>query len=125
MSSRIEILDAIKKMNVMELALLIKDIETEFGVSAAAPVAAVAAMPAAGAAAPAEEKLEYKVTLKDAGANKINVIKALRSVTTLSLGDAKNGAENVPFVVAEAASKDDAHKIKKALEEVGAKIELS
>ena len=125
MSSRIEILDAIKKMNVMELALLIKDIETEFGVSAAAPVAAVAAMPAAGAAAPAEEKLEYKVTLKDAGANKINVIKALRSVTTLSLGDAKNGAENVPFVIAEAASKDDAHKIKKALEEVGAKVELS
>ena len=125
MSSRIEILDAIKKMNVMELALLIKDIETEFGVSAAAPVAAVAAMPAAGAAAPAEEKLEYKVTLKDAVANKINVIKALRSVTTLSLGDAKNGAENVPFVIAEAASKDDAHKIKKALEEVGAKIELS
>jgi large subunit ribosomal protein L7/L12 len=125
MSSRIEILDAIKKMNVMELAELIKDIETEFGVSAAAPVAAVAAMPAAGAAAPAEEKLEYKVTLKDAGANKINVIKALRSVTTLSLGDAKNGAENVPFVIAEAASKDDAHKIKKALEEVGAKVELS
>ncbi len=125
MSSRIEILDAIKKMNVMELALLIKDIENEFGVSAAAPVAAVAAMPAAGAAAPAEEKLEYKVTLKDAGANKINVIKALRSVTTLSLGDAKNGAENVPFVIAEAASKDDAHKIKKALEEVGAKVELS
>ena len=125
MSSRIEILDAIKKMNVMELAELIKDIETEFGVSAAAPVAAVAAMPAVGAAAPAEEKLEYKVTLKDAGANKINVIKALRSVTTLSLGDAKNGAENVPFVIAEAASKDDAHKIKKALEEVGAKVELS
>jgi len=86
MSSRIEILDAIKKMNVMELAQLIKDIETEFGVSAAAPVA-VAAMPAAGAAPAAEEKLEYKVTLTDAGASKINVIKALRSVTTLSLGD--------------------------------------
>jgi large subunit ribosomal protein L7/L12 len=124
MSSRIEILDAIKKMNVMELAQLIKDIETEFGVSAAAPVA-VAAMPAAGAAPAAEEKLEYKVTLTDAGASKINVIKALRSVTTLSLGDAKNGAENVPFVIAEAASKDDAQKIKKALEEVGAKVELS
>lgn len=124
MSSRIEILDAIKKMNVMELAQLIKDIETEFGVSAAAPVA-VAAIPAAGAAPAAEEKLEYKVTLTDAGASKINVIKALRSVTTLSLGDAKNGAENVPFVIAEAASKDDAQKIKKALEEVGAKVELS
>ncbi len=108
----------------MELAQLIKDIETEFGVSAAAPVA-VAAMPAAGAAPAAEEKLEYKVTLTDAGASKINVIKALRSVTTLSLGDAKNGAENVPFVIAEAASKDDAQKIKKALEEVGAKVELS
>ena len=125
MSSRIEILDAIKKMNVMELAQLIKDIENEFGVSAAAPVAAVAAMPAGGAAPAAEEKLEYKVILNDAGANKINVIKALRSVTALSLGDAKNGAENVPFLIAEAASKDDAHKIKKALEEVGAKVELA
>jgi large subunit ribosomal protein L7/L12 len=125
MSSRTEILDAIKKMNVMELADLIKDIETTFGVSAAAPVAAAVAMPAAGAAAVAEEKNEYKVTLVDAGANKINVIKALRSVTSLSLGDAKNGAENVPFVVSEAASKDDAQKIKKTLEEAGGKIELA
>ena len=123
MSSRTEILDAIKKMNVMELAELIKDIETTFGVSAAAPVAAAAAV--AAPAAVAEEKNEYKVTLLDAGANKINVIKALRSVTTLSLGDAKNGAENVPFVVSEAASKDDAQKIKKTLEEAGGKVELA
>lgn len=123
MSSRTEILDAIKKMNVMELAELIKDIETTFGVSAAAPVAAAAAIAAPAAAA--EEKNEYKVTLLDAGANKINVIKALRSVTSLSLGDAKNGAENVPFVISEAASKDDAQKIKKTLEEAGGKIELA
>jgi large subunit ribosomal protein L7/L12 len=124
MSSRTEILDAIKKMNVMELAELIKDIETTFGVSAAAPVAA-AAVAVAGAAPAAEEKNEYKVTLLDAGANKINVIKALRSVTTLSLGDAKNGAENVPFVVSEAAPKDEAQKIKKTLEEAGGKVELA
>ena len=124
-SKNVEILDFIKKMSVMELAELIKAIETEFGVSAAAPVAAVAVSAGAAAPAAAEEKLEYKVTLEDAGAKKIDVIKALRSVTSLSLGDAKNGAENVPFVISEAAPKDEANKIKKTLEEAGAKVELS
>ncbi len=121
-----QIVDQIKTMSVMELAQLIKTLEETFGVSAAAPVAAA---PVAGAAAPvaqAEEKLEYKVTLKDAGANKINVIKALRVVNSaLSLGAAKEAAENVPFVVAESSPKEEAQKMKKTLEEAGAKVDLS
>jgi large subunit ribosomal protein L7/L12 len=128
MSSKAKFIDEIKKMTVMELAELIKELEETFGVSAAAPAAAVA-MPAAGGAAPAaaaEEKSEYKVTLKESGADKIKVIKALRAaVSTLSLGAAKEAVDNTPFVVAEAASKDDAQKIKKALEEAGAKVELA
>lgn len=118
--------DEISKMSVMELSELIKSLEEKFGVSAAAPVAAVA-MPVAGAAAPAaaEEKNEFKVTLKESGADKIKVIKAIRTVSTLSLGDAKNAVENTPFVVSEAAPKEEANKIKKTLEEAGAKVELS
>jgi large subunit ribosomal protein L7/L12 len=126
MSSSAKIIEDIKKMSVMELAELVKTLEETFGVSAAAPVAAAAAMPAGAApAAAAEEKNEYKVTLKDAGADKIKVIKALRTVTSLALGAAKEAVDSAPFVVSEAASKDDAQKIKKALEEAGAKIELS
>lgn len=123
MSSTINILDAIDKMSVMELAALIKSIEEKYGVSAA-PVAMAGAAPAAAAEA-AEEKTEYKVTLKDAGAEKIKVIKALRTITTLSLGDAKAAVDATPYVVSEAASKDDAAKFKKTLEEAGAKVELS
>mgnify|MGYP001563001683 FL=1 len=124
--SSVKIIDEIKKMSVLELAELVKILEETFGVSAAAPAASVA-MPAASAAAaaPAEEKNEYKVILKDVGANKINVIKALRSATTLSLGAAKEAVDNVPFVVSEAAPKDDAQKMKKDLEAAGAKVELS
>ena len=124
MSATVKIIDEISKLSVMELAELVKSLETKFGVSAAAPVAAAAA-PVAAAAAPAEEKSEYKVTLKDSGTEKIKVIKAIRTVTTLSLGAAKEAVENTPFVVAESAPKEEAQKIKKALEEVGAKIELS
>ena len=124
-----KIVDEIKKMSVMELAELIKTLEETFGVSAAAPVGAVAMPAAQGAAAPAaaaEEKSEYKVTLKESGADKIKVIKALRTVaTSLSLGAAKEAVEGTPFVVAEAASKEDAQKMKKVLEEAGAKVELS
>lgn len=124
MATSAKIIDLIKELNVMELAQLIKDLENEFGVSAAAPVAAVAAAPAA-AAPVAEEKNEYKVVLKDGGADKIKAIKALRSVvTTLSLGDAKAGVENCPFVISEAAPKDEAQKIKKTMEEAGAKVDL-
>jgi large subunit ribosomal protein L7/L12 len=125
MSATVRIIDEIKKLNVMELADLIKELEVTFGVSAAAPVAAVAATAAVAAPAAAEEKSEYKVTLVEGGADKIKAIKAIRTVTSLSLGAAKEGVENCPFVIAEAASKDDAQKIKKAMEEAGAKVELS
>ena len=118
------IVEEISKMSVMDLAKLVKELEDKFGVSAAAPVA-VAAPSAQESVAAAEEKTEFKVTLKDVGSQKIKVIKALRSVTTLSLGDAKNAVEGAPYVVVDSASKDDAEKIKKALEEVGAKVELS
>jgi len=116
------LIEEIGKMSVMDLAQFVKDLQERFGVTAVAAVAA----PAAGAAAPAaEERNEFKVTLKESGAETIKVIKALRTVTTLSLGDAKKAVESAPFVVAEAAPKEDAQKIKKALEEAGAKVELS
>lgn len=117
--------DEISKMSVMDLADLVKELEEKFGVSAAMPMAAAVATEAAAPAAAQEEKSEFKVTLKDAGADKIKVIKALRSVTTLALGAAKEAVENTPFVVAESAPKEDAQKIKKALEEAGAKVDLS
>lgn len=123
MSSKL--IEEIKKMSVMELNDLVKEIEEAFGVSAAAPVAAVAAAPVASAGQAAETKTEFKVTIKDAGSEKIKVIKALRTVTTLALGDAKKAVDSVPFVVAEAAPKEEAEKMKKALEESGAKVELS
>lgn len=123
MSSKHEhLIEEIGKMSVMDLAQFVKDLQDRFGVT---PMAAVAAAPAADSAAPAAEKNEFKVTLKEAGAEAIKVIKALRSVTTLSLGDAKKAVESAPFVVADAAPKEDAQKIKKALEEAGAKVELS
>ncbi len=116
------LIEEISKMSIMDLSQFVKDLQERFGVSAALPVAAASA----GAAAPAaEEKNEFKVTLKEAGAEAIKVIKALRSVTTLSLGDAKKAVESAPFVVSEAAPKEEAQKIKKALEEAGAKVELS
>lgn len=124
MASSAEFIDQIKKMSVMELAELIKELEETFGVSASAPVAAVAAAPAAAGGA-AEEKSEYKVVLKEAGSQKIKVIKALRSITSLALGEAKSAVEGVPYTVNEAAPKEEAEKIKKTLEEAGAKVELS
>ncbi|MFH1644295.1 MAG: 50S ribosomal protein L7/L12 [bacterium] len=120
------IIEEIGKLSVMELAELVKALEGKFGVSAAAPVAAVAAAPVASQAASAEEeKTEFKVTLKDGGGEKIKVIKALRSVTSLSLKDAKDMVEGAPAVIAEAASKEDAKKMKETLEAAGAKVELS
>ena len=115
------LIEEIGKMSVIDLAQFVKDLQERFGVTAMAAVAA----PAAGAAAPAaEEKNEFKVTLKEAGAEAIKVIKALRTVTTLSLGDAKKAVESAPFVVSEATPKEDAQKIKKALEAAGAKVEI-
>jgi large subunit ribosomal protein L7/L12 len=124
MSALTKIVEDIGKLSVMELAELVKALEEKFGVTAAVQMAA---SPVAGGApaAQAEEKSEYKVILKESGAEKIKVIKALRTVTTLALGAAKEAVDNVPFVIAEAASKEDAQKIKKTLEEAGAKIELS
>jgi large subunit ribosomal protein L7/L12 len=121
MSSKI--IDEIGKMSVMELSKLVKQLEETFGVSAAAPVAS-ASVSAAPAGAPAEEKTEFKVTLSDVGSQKIKVIKALRAVTSLSLGDSKSAVEGTPFVVAESASKEDSEAMKKALEEAGAKVDL-
>ena len=122
MSSKI--VEEISKLSVMELAELVKSLETKFGVSAAMPMAAAA--PAASApVAEQEEKNEFKVTLKESGTDKIKVIKALRTVSTLALGAAKEAVENTPFVISESAPKEDAQKIKKALEEAGAKVELS
>ncbi len=119
-----KMIDQIGEMSVIELSEMVKALEEKFGVSAA-PVAAAA--PAAGGAeaAPAEEKSEYKVTLKEAGAEKIKAIKALRTVTSLGLGEAKKAVDEAPTVIAEAASKEEAQKMKEALEAAGAKVELS
>ena len=115
------ILESIKGLTILELADLVKAVEEEFGVSAAAPVAV------AGAAAPAaaeEEKTEFDVILKDVGANKLNVIKAVREITGLGLKDAKDLVEAAPKAVKEGASKEDAEALKKQLEEAGATVEL-
>jgi large subunit ribosomal protein L7/L12 len=118
-------IDEISNMTVLELADLVKALETKFGISAAMPMASAA--PAAVEAAPAAaEKSEYKVSLTDAGAEKIKVIKALREVIpNLALSDAKKLTEETPAVIAESVSKADAEKMKKKLEEVGAKVELA
>ena len=119
-----QILEAIEQMNVLELAELVKDLEEKFGVSAAAPVA-VAAAPAAVAAAPAaEEKTEFDVILKAAGAEKIKVIKVVREITGLGLKEAKDLVDGAPKPVKEGASKDDAEKIAAQLKEVGAEVEV-
>ena len=118
-----KIIEEVKSMTVLELNELVKAIETEFGVSAAAM--AVAA-PAAGAeaAAPAEEKTEFDVILKGAGANKIAVIKVVREVTGLGLVDAKKMVEEAPSKVKEGSSKDTAEEIVKKFKEAGADVEL-
>lgn len=119
-----EIVEAVAKMTVLEVADLVKAFESKFGVSAAAPVAVMAAGGAAGAAAPAEEKTEFTLELKEAGANKINVIKEVRAITGLGLKEAKDLVEGAPKTVKEGLSKEDAEKFKKQLEAAGAKVEL-
>lgn len=119
-----EIVDAVSKMTVLQVAELVKAFEDKFGVSAAAPVAVAAAPGAGGAAAVQEEKTEFTIELKDAGSNKINVIKEVRAVTGLGLKEAKDLVEGAPKVVKEGVSKEDAHKIKEQLEKAGAKIEI-
>jgi large subunit ribosomal protein L7/L12 len=121
--SQQELIENISKMSVLELSELVKALETKFGVSAAAPVAMMAAG-AGAAAAPTEEKTEFEVILADGGANKINVIKEVRTITGLGLKEAKDLVEGAPKTVKEAVSKDEAEKIKKALEAAGAKVTL-
>jgi len=119
-----EIMTAVKNMSVLELSELVKALETEFGVSAAAPVAAAAA-PAEVAAAPsAEEQTEFTVILKDMGANKINVIKAVRELTTLGLKESKDLVESAPKPVKEGVNKDEAATAKQKLEAAGATVEI-
>jgi large subunit ribosomal protein L7/L12 len=119
-----EILDAIGAKSVLEISELIKMMEEKFGVSAAAAAVAVAA-PAAGAAAPAaEEKTEFTVMLLEAGANKVNVIKAVRELTGLGLKEAKDLVDGAPKPVKEGVNKADADAAKKKLEDAGAKVEL-
>lgn len=122
--TREEMISAIESMTVLELNELVKALEEKFGVSAAAPVA-VAAAPAAGAAAPAaEEKTEFDVVLKEAGAEKIKVIKVVREITGLGLKEAKDLVEAAPKAVKTAVAKAEAEELKKKLEETGAKVDL-
>jgi large subunit ribosomal protein L7/L12 len=127
--SKDEVMAAIKEMNVLELADMVKALEEEFGISAAAPVA-VAAAPAAGGAADAgaaadEEQTDFQVTIKEIGPNKINVIKAVREVTSLGLREAKELVEAAPTAVKEGVVKDEADTIKSKLEEAGAVVEIA
>ena len=118
------LIEAIENMSVLELAELVKELEEKFGVSAAAPVA-VAAAPAAGGAAPAaEEKTEFDVVLKAAGAEKIKVIKVVREITGLGLKEAKELVDGAPNAVKEGVSKEEAEKIEASLKEVGADVEV-
>jgi large subunit ribosomal protein L7/L12 len=118
-----EIVEKIEKLSLLEAVELKKALEDKFGVSAAAPMM-MAAMPAAGAAAPAEEKTEFSVELKSAGAQKINVIKVVRAATGLGLKEAKDLVDGAPKIVKEGLSKADAEKLKKELEEAGAQVDL-
>jgi large subunit ribosomal protein L7/L12 len=122
-----QVVDYIKGISVLELSQLVKALETELGVSAAA--AMPMAMPAgggaaAGAAAPVEEKTEFTATLTEVGSNKINVIKVVREVTSLGLKEAKDLVEGAPKTIKEGVSKDEAAAIKKKFEDVGAKVEI-
>lgn len=120
--SKEQIIEAIKGMSVLELNDLVKAIEEEFGVTAAAPVAVMAG--GAGGGEAAQEQTEFDVVLAEAGASKINVIKAVREITGLGLKEAKELVDNAPKPIKEGASKEEAEQIKAKLEEVGAKVEL-
>ena len=119
-----KLIEDVKNLTVIELSELVKALEEEFGVSAAAPVAVAAAAPAAAGGAAAEEKTEFDVILKAAGANKIQVIKAVREITSLGLKEAKALVDGAPKPVKEGASKEDADAAKAKLEEAGAEVEV-
>ena len=119
-----QVVEFISNMTVLELAGFIKELEEKFGVSAAAPVAAFAAAPVAAAEAAEEEKTEFDVILKEAGANKIAVIKVVRALTSLGLKEAKDKVDGAPSTIKEAVNKEDAEEAKKQLTEAGAVVEL-
>ena len=127
MANKVEaILDDIKGLTLLEAADLVKKMEETFGISAAAaaPVAVAGAAGAGGGAAPAEEKTEFTVVLTEVGANKINVIKAVREVTSLGLKEAKDLVDGAPKTIKEGVNKDEAANIKKKFEDAGAKVEV-
>ena len=121
--SKNDVLEYISGLSVLELSELVKEFEEKFGVSAA-PVVVAGAAGGAAAGGAAEEKTEFNIVLTDAGANKIGVIKVVRAITGLGLKEAKDAVEQTPSVLKEGASKEDAEKAKKELEEAGAKVEL-
>jgi large subunit ribosomal protein L7/L12 len=123
MSAVDEIVEKVDSLTVLELADLVKKFEEKYGVSAAAPVAMMAAAPGA-AAAPEAEKTEFDVVLSEIGAEKIKVIKAVRELTSLGLTEAKAFVESAPKAVKEGVTKDEAEQVKKKLEEAGAKVEI-
>jgi large subunit ribosomal protein L7/L12 len=122
--SREEIKEALGQMPVLELVDLIKELEDEWGVSAAAPVAVAAAPGAGGDAGAAEEKTEFDVVMTSFGENKVSVIKAVRAITGLGLKEAKDLVESAPAPVKEGVSKDESEEVKKQLEEAGAAVEI-
>jgi large subunit ribosomal protein L7/L12 len=123
--SRAEVVDYLANMTVLDLSTLIKELEEKFGVSAAAPMAMMAAGPMAAEAAPAvEEQTEFDVILTVCGPNKIQVIKEVRAVTNLGLKEAKEAVENVPTTLKEAVSKAEAEEVKKKVEAQGATVEI-
>src|SRR5579862_5590711 len=122
--SKEDILEAISEMSVMDVVELIKSMEDKFGVSAAAAVAVAAPAAGGGEAAAAEEKTEFNVIMTKAGDNKINVIKAIRTITGLGLKEAKDLVEAAPTVVKEGVNKEQAAEIKKQLEDAGASVEV-
>jgi len=119
-----QVVDFIANMTVLELSEFIKELEEKFGVSAAAPAMAFAAAPAAAAAEPEEEKTEFDVILKEAGANKIAVIKVVRALTGLGLKEAKDKVDGAPSAILEAVAKDKAEDAKKQLADAGAVVEM-
>ncbi|MFC2317638.1 MAG: 50S ribosomal protein L7/L12 [Candidatus Saccharibacteria bacterium] len=120
-----KIVDELNKLSALELSQVVKHLEEEWGVSATAPAAVVAAPAADGAAAAADEKTEFTVTLKDAGGQKVAVIKAVKDITGLGLSEAKAIVDGAPSPVKEKVAKDEAEAIKKQLEEAGASVELN
>ena len=125
-ANQTKIIDELNKLSALELSQIVKHLENEWGVSAAAPAVAVAAAPAAeGGAAPADEgKSEFTINLKEAGNQKVAVIKAVKEITGLGLGEAKAIVDEVPSTVKEKATKEEAENAKKLLEEAGATVEL-